>query len=127
MCNHNGVFITTGARYVQFIIHAQSDVHAFQSWFQCSYLGVNIGKTKVLYLPVGYNKPLYQLFSDSHSKQPGPGLDRLRIRISSCFVGLTVDSSLSYKAHVNLKCATRLMIKLPLVGEYEIYNCRSDG
>ena len=88
MCNYNGVFIALGARYCT-VYNSER--------FECSYLGVNIEKTKVL--PVGYNKPLHQLFSD-HSKQPLHGLGRLRTRISSCFVLLIVPY------HI------RLMIKL---------------
>ena len=61
-----------------------------QSWFECNYLSLNEAKTKVLSL--GDNPTHLQLFAD----RTKPFL-RKELKL----LGVAIDSSLTYEAHVN--------------------------
>ena len=74
---------------------SQSKFDVLQSWFKCNYLSINKSKTKVL--PLGDNPPCYELFAD-HTGPP------LEVANDMKLLGLTIDSSLSFKAHVKSVC-----------------------
>ena len=73
----------------------QSKFDVLQSWFRCNYFSINESKTKVL--PLGDNPPSYELFAD----RTGPPLEVVR---DMQLLGLTIDSSLSFKAHIKYVC-----------------------
>ena len=73
----------------------QSKFDVLQSWFRCNYFSINESKTKVL--PLGDNPPPYELFAD----RTGPPLEVVR---DMQLLGLTIDSSLSFKAHIKYVC-----------------------
>ena len=70
---------------------SQSKSDVLQSWFKRNYLNINESKTKVL--PLGDNPPCYELFAD----RTRPPLDVVH---DMKLLGLTIDSSLSFKAHI---------------------------
>ena len=73
----------------------QSKFDVLQSWFKCIYLSINESKTKVL--PLGDNPPHEELIAD-RTRPP--------LEVVHCMklLGLTIDSSLSFKAHVKSIC-----------------------
>ena len=73
----------------------QSKFDVFQSWFKCNYLIINGSKTKVL--PLGDNPPYYELFAD-RTRPP------LQVVHDMKLLRLTIDSSLSFKAHIKSVC-----------------------
>ena len=73
----------------------QSKFDVLQSWFKCNYLSINESKTKVL--PLGDNPPHYELIAD----RTRPPLEVVRCMK---LLGLNIDSSLSFKAHVKSIC-----------------------
>ena len=74
---------------------SQNSVDVLQSWFECNYLSVNEAKTKVLSL--GDGPTHLELFAD-RTKPPLDVVKDLKL------LGLTIDSSLTYKAHVKSVC-----------------------
>jgi len=90
-------------------LRSQSKFDVLQSWFKRNYLSVNESKTKVL--PLGDNPPCYELFAD-RTRPPLEVVHHIKL------VGLTIDSSLSFKAHIKSVCIIRLMSKLVLLGEF---------
>ena len=74
---------------------SQSKFDVLQSWFKRNYLSINESKTKVL--PLGDNPPCYELFAD-HTRPP------LEVVHDMKLLGLTIDSSLSFKAHIKSVC-----------------------
>ena len=81
---------------------AQSKFDVLQSWFKCNYLSINESKTKVL--PLGDNPPYYELFADC-TRPP------LEVVHDMKLLGLTIDSSLSFKAHIKSVC-NKVNVKL---------------
>ena len=74
---------------------SQSKFYVLQSWFKCNYSSINESKNKVL--PLGDNPPYYELFADCTR----PALEVVHdIKL----LGLTIDSSLSFKAHIKSVC-----------------------
>ena len=74
---------------------SQSKFNVLQLWFKCNYLSINESKTKVL--PLGDNPPCYELFADRNK----PPLEVVHVMK---LLGLTIDSSLSFKAHIKSVC-----------------------
>ena len=74
---------------------SQSKFDVLQSWFTCNYLSINESKTKVL--PLGDDPPYYELFAD-RTRPP------LEVVHDMKLLGLTIDSSLSFKAHIKSVC-----------------------
>ena len=74
---------------------SQNKFDVLQSWFKCNYLRINETKTKVL--PLGDNPPCYELFAD-RTRPP------LEVVHDMKLLGLTIDSSLSFKAHDKSMC-----------------------
>ena len=74
---------------------SQSKFDVLQSWFKCNYSSINESKTKVL--PLGDNPPYYELFAD-RTRPP------LEVVHDMKLLGLTIDSSLSFKAHIKSVC-----------------------
>ena len=74
---------------------SQSKFDVLQSWFKCNYSSINESKTKVL--PLGDNPPYYELFADC-TRPP------LEVVHDMKLLGLTIDSSLSFKAHIKSVC-----------------------
>ena len=74
---------------------SQSKFDVLKSWFTCNYLSINESKTKVL--PLGDNSPYYELFAD-RTRPP------LEVVHDMKLLGLTIDSSLSFKAHIKSVC-----------------------
>ena len=74
---------------------SQSKFDVLKSWFTCNYLSLNESKTKVL--PLGDNPPYYELFAD-RTRPP------LEVAHDMKLLGLTIDSSLSFKAHIKSVC-----------------------
>ena len=74
---------------------SQSKFDVLQSWFKRNYLSINESKTKVL--PLGDNPPCYELFAD----RTRPPLDVVH---DMKLLGLTIDSSLSFKAYIKSVC-----------------------
>ena len=66
-----------------------------QSWFKRDYLSINESKTNVL--PLGDNPPCYELIAD-RTRPPLEVVHNMKL------LGLTIDSSLSFKAHVKSVC-----------------------
>ena len=66
-----------------------------QSWLKRNYLSINESKTKIL--PLGDNPPCYELFAD-RTRPP------LEVVHDMKLLGLTIDSSLSFKAHIKSVC-----------------------
>ena len=65
-------------------------------------------KRRVLMLRLGDNPPRYELFAD-RTRPPLEVVHDIKL------LGLTIDSSLSFKAHIK---SVRLMSKLVLLGEF---------
>ena len=81
---------------------SQSKFDVLKSWFTCNYLSINESKTKVL--PLGDNPPYYELFADC-TRPP------LEVVHDMKLLGLTIDSSLSFKAHIKSVC-NKVNVKL---------------
>ena len=81
---------------------SQSKFDVLQSWFKCNYSSINESKTKVL--PLGDNPPYYELFDDC-TRPP------LEVVHDMKLLGLTIDSSLSFKAHIKSVC-NKVNVKL---------------
>ena len=75
---------------------SQSKFDVLQSWLKCNYSSINESKTKVL--PLGDNPPYYELFADC-TRPP------LEVVHDMKLLGLTIDSSLSFKAHIKSVCS----------------------
>ena len=65
------------------------------SWFKCNYLTINESKTEVS--PLCDNPLHYELFAD-RTRPP------LEVVNDMKFLGLTIDSPLSFKAHIKSSC-----------------------
>ena len=76
-------------------LRSQSKFDVLQSWFKCNYLSINESKTKVL--PLGDNPPCYELFAD-RTRPPLEVVHYMKL------LGLTIDSSLSFKVHIKSVC-----------------------
>ena len=74
---------------------SQSKFDSLLSWFKSNYLSTNESKTKVL--PLGDDPPYYELFAD-HTTPP------LEVVHDMKLLGLTIDSSLSFIAHIKSVC-----------------------
>ena len=73
----------------------QSKFDVLQSWFKCNYFSINESKTTVLLL--GDNPPSYELFAD-RTRPPFEVVRDMQL------LGLTIDSSLSFKTHIKSVC-----------------------
>ena len=78
-----------------------------QSWFKRNYLSMNESKTKVL--PLGDNPTCYELFAD----RTRPLLEVVH---DMKLLSLSIDSSLSFKAHIKSVCNKVNVIML--LGEF---------
>ena len=74
---------------------SQSKFDVLQSWFKSNYLSINKSKTKVL--PLGDNPPYYELFADC-TRPP------LQVAHDMKLLGVTIDRSISFKAHIKSVC-----------------------